>query len=620
MGSGLNAGWKRGDPIGCVRADAPQFDAPSYEGDRYTAMVPDTLDIQERAAMAVNGLTGPTDPEADYEMYWVASFRHNPPMMQHDWNDHCQHKFMEALPLMRIISGSDLNSEVDRAWMEMALRQLGPDGLAYTPVRGRPWASIGLDGYVPEGEKTGITNLDEMDQYLDTMWCGRLMSAMLLYHKRDGGPVWRRAVECMVDGLREVAVDRGRYAYYSPSSLFVVKGNTLDYGRTAPLHAGFTVVWEILGLAHAYRELGYEPALPHARKLINYLLEEVRYVDEEGRFVPGVPDRPGMTHFHAHTYALLSLLEYGLVAGDDSLVELARKGYEYGRANGEILTGYFPEFFGNEELEHCELCEVGDMIALGLKLSEAGLGDYWDDVDRWVRNMFAEGQLTPAKVDWLQRYSAGQPLSAIDPMYQSTDRVVERNVGAFAGWPKANDWYVGDGPGIMHCCTGNCTRAIYYVWQHMLKHEGAGLRVNLLLNRPSVWADVESHLPYVGQVDVRVKQPVSVSLRIPEWAKPGDVRVQVNGDDRRVGWDGRYALVGEAKPKDVVMMTFPIEERTDTVWIEKQRYTLVRKGNDIVAIDPPGRYCPLYQREHYRVDSTRWRKAQRFVSREQIHW
>jgi hypothetical protein len=34
------------------------------------------------------------------------------------------------------------------------------------------------------------------------------------------------------------------------------------------------------------------------------------------------------------------------------------------------------------------------MVAIAVKLSAAGAGDYWDDVDRWVRNNFAEQQLT----------------------------------------------------------------------------------------------------------------------------------------------------------------------------------------------------------------------------------
>ena len=144
--------------------------------------------------------------------------------------------------------------------------------------------------------------------------------------------------------------------------------------------------------------------------------------------------------------------------------------------------------------------------------------------------------------------------------------------------------------------------------------------MNLLLNRPSSNADVQSHIPYVGQVDVKIKKPLDLSIRIPEWVKPSQIRVQVNHTDRKADWDGRYAVVGEVKPGDTATMIFPIAQRTETVWIEKDRFTLVRKGNDVVANDPPGRICPLYQREHYRANSTRCRKARRFVSPEEINW
>ena len=267
------------------------------------------------------------------------------------------------------------------------------------------------------------------------------------------------------------------------------------------------------------------------------------------------------------------------------------------------------------------------MIALGLKLTDNGLGDYWDDVDRWVRNMFAEGQLT--RSEWISHLhlaadpdktdEADVPESLIG-FNETTERVGERNIGAFAGYPKANDWWPGSGMGTMHCCTGNGTRAIYYVWDHILTHQDGKLRVNLLLNRASPWTDVDSHIPYTGQVDVKIKQPLDLSIRIPEWVKPAEARVQVDGADRKVRRNGRYAELGEVKPGQVATVTFPIAERTDTVWIEKEKYTLVRKGNDVVAIDPPGRSCPLYQRDHFRQESTRWRKIQRFVSDECICW
>ena len=56
------------------------------------------------------------------------------------------------------------------------------------------------------------------------------------------------------------------------------------------------------------------------------------------------------------------------------------------------------------------------------------------------------------------------------------------------------------------------------------------------------------------------------------------------------------------------------------MWIEKQKYTLLMKGNDVITIDPPGQTCPLFRRDHYLTNTTRWRKMERFVSNERIHY
>jgi hypothetical protein len=49
-------------------------------------------------------------------------------------------------------------------------------------------------------------------------------------------------------------------------------------------------------------------------------------------------------------------------------------------------------------------------------------------------------------------------------------------------------------------------------------------------------------------------------------------------------------------------------------------YTLTIKGSTVIAIDPQGTYCPLYQRAHYRENRVRWRRVNRFVSDERIGW
>ena len=292
-----------------------------------------------------------------------------------------------------------------------------------------------------------------------------------------------------------------------------------------------------------------------------------------------------------------------------------------------MLLGYFPEWIddkGDRQTYNSETCEIADMISVALLLTRSGLGDHWDEVDRWVRNQFAENQLSPSRAEWMMRYADKQDPRKLTP-FETNEKLLERTIGAFTGTPRPNEYGFGAG----NCCTENGTRAIYYVWESILTHQDGRLNVNLLLNRASKWADVESHVPYTGQVDVRVKEPMDLSIRIPEWVKVSDARVQIKSfkggfgettEDRSVTWDGRYAKVGRVKPRDVVMLTFPIAERTDSSSVLPERCKLIRKGNEVVAVAPPGQDCPLYQRDHYRVDDTRWRKVQRFVSREHLAW
>jgi hypothetical protein len=108
--------------IGYIRKDIPDFEAPEYKGERYRALVPDTLDLQDMAAWGVNGLTSSNNPDVDYEAYWGAEFGSNPLRMANGMDGgRCQVKYLESLPLLRIASGSTQNQMVDRRWMEVLL-------------------------------------------------------------------------------------------------------------------------------------------------------------------------------------------------------------------------------------------------------------------------------------------------------------------------------------------------------------------------------------------------------------------------------------------------------------------------------------------------------------------
>ncbi|RKY06358.1 MAG: hypothetical protein DRP56_07560, partial [Planctomycetota bacterium] len=602
-----NTDWQSGAPVRYIRSNIPDFNVPAYEGQTYQDTVPDTFDLQERAELSINVMTRATGPNADFEEYFHANFRTDPPVMRHVFADQCQVKFMEALPLLRMITGSTLNTEVDRRWMEMTLRRLGSDGLAYTPIGGRPWALRGL--FSPY--------LDEGDQFIEPLVGGRLLSSMMLHYRREPDPIWKEGAERLVDALADLAIDKGSYAYYSPSAWLANKSSTEDMGINDRFN-GAHVTFVIPGLVHVYKDTGYEPAATLADKLIRYTLDEIDYFNADGSFAPETPGG-GSAHFHQHSVAILAMVEYAHAVGDTDLLDLMKLAYEYGKSSADTTLGYFPAtIISGGTDDRCEFSSVADMIAIGLKLTEAGYGDHYDDIDRWVRNGLAEGQLTQQRADLIEAQAGRFPDVTPDPTFETADNVIDRNIGAFYGWDvgtlpgKAgvNEW----GNAITQDATGNGARAIYYVWDHALRKTGTQLRVNLLFNRASQWADVHSYIPYEGRVDVKMKEACELSVRIPEWVTPVQVSCEINDISHTLGWDGRYAVVGAVNINDVVKMTFPISERVEVATIGGQQYTLTIKGSDVVNIDPPGQYCPLYQREHMREDKAPMKTKTRFVS------
>ena len=624
-GGKLGEGHATESRIEYIRPDIPPITIPAYEGLRYPSTVPRTLDLAERAGLAVQGLTGPTDPQADHKIYVWVEFFSSPPAMYHDWNDWCQAKFMEALPLMRIASGSGMNSQVDEAWMKMLLKSVGPDGLFYIPTERRPWSRI-LAAWADDVWRAdgGSTKPDDptVTQMAAPWYQGRLIGTATIYYLRDERSPWKEIIENNIDRLAELMIDKGEYGYF-PGGVFEPNAKP---PADAPMPVGMQatlVGWTIQGLAQYDRAVGHKPARDLARKLAYYLKDHSGNFDARGHYLDPNTGAIG-GHFHHRAIAVLGLLEYGLVAQDQEIIEFVRKSYEWTKTQGHDLVGFFPENIV-PDYKTSEICEVADMLALAVKLSQAGVGDYWDDVDRWARNQFAENQLTQSQCEYLtkiDRSGARPPGEVYGHDYLTTDRALERNIGAFAGWSSANEWALYRG--IMHCCTGNGARALYYVWESIVDDDDGVLEVNLLLNRASPRVDVLSHIPYQGRVDLKIKQACrQVRVRAPQWIESGsdEVIVSTRTGELPFSWSGQYLDLGSAEAGATITVAFPIEERTvaDTK-IGDASYTLVLKGNTVVAIDPPGKVCPLYQREHYRGDKTLWKQASRFVSNNAIDW
>jgi hypothetical protein len=621
-----------------INDSVPHFEIPPYAGTRYQDTVPDTLDLAERAKLGVHLLTSITDPLADDEIYWLVDFSRNPPVMLHDFNDwvtNCE-GLMEALPLLRAATGSSLNDQVDPVWMTSLLRSIGPDGLVYLPFQGRPWSRISapltyLEPVWTESGRTLKISDPSIAQVATPVSCQRMISTMTVYNLRDGNPMWRGATEKMIGRLSTFAVSQDDYAWMPAGG---VEPNA-QYG-SGPMPLGFmaeeTSARMIQGLAQYYRVTGYEPARELARRLTVYMRYHAQYYQSDGPLLMGPDEREWFKvygtagvrnggHGHAHGVGLVSILEYAATVNDRDTLAFVRSAYEWMRANGSSEVGFFPEIFV-PHYDRCEADTIADMIAMAVKLSVAGAGDYWDDADRWTRNHFAESQLTdPA---WVHRLADRSPSKPVAPN-ETADQVAERNVGAFAGWSTGNDWVVQSPThtySIQHCCSGNSCRTLYYLLEHMVAFRDGTLQVNMPLNRASQWCDVYSYIPYEGRVDVKLRADCDrVLVRVPEWVEDGSprVRCEVNGRNTAVRWQQRYIDGGAVRAGSTVTVRFPITERVVHTMIGNVPYKLEIRGNTVVAIDPPGENGPLYERAYYR-QAVRWRKVDRFVPRQMIDW
>jgi hypothetical protein len=87
--SGEGEGGPTGSGIRYIRDKIPPVSCPSVEGQRTIQRVPDTLDLAERAALGVHGMTSCTDPKADHEIYyWMGMMNNARTPLQRSYHDH----------------------------------------------------------------------------------------------------------------------------------------------------------------------------------------------------------------------------------------------------------------------------------------------------------------------------------------------------------------------------------------------------------------------------------------------------------------------------------------------------------------------------------------------------
>lgn len=575
-------------------AIAPEMFAPT--GQRYEATVPATLDLAERARLAVHGLTSFLNAEKHFAPYGHVYFNGQPPYLSDypggppNWG-----KIAEALLLARLMCGSEENLDVDAKMFEGMITDVPLNPAAPTPVS-----------------------------------C--TMAALVDLYQLDSRADLKRVIDTIAEDHVRSAQPRGNELFYydGPPSTGLTALGVTNFWLQAFLQG--RAIRPMTRWAFAAGQPKY---LETSGGLARFAMQPRFWAPEAApKAVTGAERAQFNGHTHAYTQCLMGLLTYAQATNDARVKQFVRDGYEHMRSFGIARIGLFGEG-----------CTTGDMTWLALALSAVGVGDYWDDADAYVRNHLAELQITDAAR--MRAAVAQMPegrgkndttTGPYDPATESNENAIERCLGTFmsdsthpALIPEHNLLYT-------ICCTGNCTPALYFAWHAIVQCDGGHARVNLLLNRASPWLDVESYLPYDGKVVIRNKTAMSAAVRIPGYVDTGTVNATVNGRTRAAVWIGRYVVFDALQPDDTVAVAFPLETTTesytlkwkqDEFWKEctdpgpdwkpldpPAQYTFTMRGNTVLDVAPrdSGKGLPLYQRDGLKAPAAPTVTVQRYVA------
>ena len=269
-------------------------------------VVPMTFDLEDMAILVLNSYTRALDENSDYLLWMAAWYDRRPLAQRHTHSDGNQMpKYAEGIALMRLMTGSTMNSDADARIWKWIDDRTGQDGL----------------NYKHPGEA-------------DTFGNGRVLLARILDYRLRGSAKQREAIERTINTYWDnVYVHGDRDA---PDSYCHFPRTWNGSSRVGPEPPNPWPIYNgvlITPTAAWYELTGNEKALDLARWQTNAILRGGSFIAEDGAW---------QGWFHHFTHAGIGILKYALATQDEALLERMRGFYESGRSQGTSY-GVVPE-------------------------------------------------------------------------------------------------------------------------------------------------------------------------------------------------------------------------------------------------------------------------------------
>jgi hypothetical protein len=535
------------------------------------------FDLAGRALWAMNYLLRTPKPEFNYEPHFECHNLEYPPTLgSHDptvpGDTDCRMDW--EYYYMRDMCGTDAGLDIETAFHKRILSHLDTDGLCW--VRPGHYMESTPDADVPQ------------EKVASTWGTAKTLVSLAEAYKRNG---------------EKATADLARKVFLALKNLATWHSGRATFdGGSGGWRDG---VWIKTQLPHFATEpivqywlaTGDDEALEFAIALAEGLLAD----ETIGPGRPNLwinPDGHFSWHMHSTLHGVWGVGHLGQVLREPRYIEWAKRVYDYACTHGSG-TGWI---HAGITFYNCETCATSDMVSLAALLGKAGYPEYFDHVERYIRNHIRAAQffITPA-FESLYRSRRQNDTQANAGLAE-----LRRFEGGFLGLIGINDqvsWLTEDEREMrmFGCCAPEGMRALYTVWANAVTETPECMLVNMNLNFETDSVKVISGLPTEGKLTVIAKRAGDVFMRPPSWTSREMVIAQREQEAVEVVWGGTglaYIQFKNVRPNERITIAYPLVDFKSSWQPRPDKPDLIVEfhwqGNTVTDVFPEAKYLPIY--------------------------
>ncbi len=559
------------------------------QGTQRVAQLPSSTDLSlsKMAGHAMNYLINNPRKQLNYEpvfQIWPLTAPPTPaghdPIVPGDTDCRMDWEFI----YMREMSGSKDGKDVELGLRKRVLGYIREDGLAWVPP-----------GHYMEGE---VYRGETPKDFVGSTWAtAKIIRSLSETYQRTNDRAAIAQARKMFLALKRLASWKDGVAYYEGGSGGWKDGQWIKKQQPTAAVEQLVRYWEVSG---------DEEALDFANALTEGLIASPQLLpNQRGAVIHPTGEFSG--HMHATLHGVWGVAHLGAVTNNARYVEWAKAVYDYANAHS-VGTGWVSAALWDLPVRLLsETCATSDLVSLAAWIARAGYPEYWDHVERYVRNYLAQSQFF-LTTEYVNMYRASNQ-GVSDQLVEAGLRRMKDFEGGFVGNPAPNTWMnslpsaeeVKKGNGqrinIFGCCVPEGMRALHTAWSMGTTVNNRTTAVNLSFNRTTAEAEVVSYLPQAGRISVIAGRDGDFLVRTPSWTRREGVAAFVNGSKVELSWGGpslAYVKFPNVRKGTELTITFPvIEFRQDADLAYAGRpdlkFTLHWRGGNVGKISPEGK-------------------------------